>query len=197
MTQLPADGFTADTVTPPALATLEQLKARLNTSDGNTEDTVLAELLEAACERIAGLAGREFTPNPATDAHTPITRRVILHGGTWCPAGDVRKVRTITADGTDVTADTRVVVVRRGWPAHAIVLPAPATTVEITGWFGFRAVPPSIRDAALGWAQRAYHELRARMSDSTVDPDGVVTSYYRQVPAFVSAAVDEYRIAGT
>jgi len=184
------------------LATLEQLKARLNVAGGGSEDSVLTALLESASERVEHEAGRLFEPRPALVDGSgdpivdpdPIVLSSQAFGTRWCLAHDLRVVDEILADGVDVTSSARLVRARQDDPAHALMLPAPAEVVTITGWFGFASVPPSIRDATLGWAQRAYHETRARMSDQSVDPDGGMVSYFRQVPPFVAVAVQHYQV---
>lgn len=180
---------------PYLLATLDQLKARLNTREGDIEEELLTELLESASDRVRKLSGREFKP-VNTETQEAIVRTASAFGSRMCQAHDVRELEVITADGVDVTDRCRLIRLRPEDPAHAVRLPFPADQVKLTGWFGFATVPPSIRDAVLGWAQRTYHETRSRLADSHVDPDGMVQNYFRSVPLFVSQPISSYRIPG-
>lgn len=177
------------------LATVEQLEARLNVRAGDVETTLLTELLESASDRVRKLSGREFKPVNA-DGSPAITRTASAFGSRMCQAWDVRELEVITADGVDVTDRVRLIRLRPEEPAHQIRLPYPVDQVQITGWFGFPEVPPSIRDAVLGWAQRTYHETRSRLADSSVDPEGMVQNYFRSVPLFVSQPIAAFKVAG-
>lgn len=180
---------------PYLLATLDQLKDRLNTREGDTEDSLLTELLESASDRVRKLSGREFKP-VNLDSEDPIVRTASAFGSSLCQAHDVRQLEVITADGMDLTGRVRLIRLRHDEPAHAVRLPYPADQVTLTGWFGFPEVPPSIRDAVLGWAQRTYHETRSRLADSSVDPEGMVQNYFRSVPLFVSQPISSFRVPG-
>lgn len=180
---------------PRLLASVAQLEARLNVKGGDVETELLEELLEAASERVRDLTGRQFLPTPASLGDDPVVRTVSAFRSRICQARDLRNLEGISADGVDVTGQVRLISID-DHPAHLIRLPRPADQVTITGWFGFATVPPSIRDAVLGWAQRAYHETRARMGDSVVDPDGGVQTYFRSVPTFVSGPASSFRIDG-
>lgn len=183
------------------LATLADLKERMNPREGDIEEALLQKLLTSASERVTDLSGRRFLRTPAVTVEEPdpdpITLEAWAGSTTWCQAFDLRQVEVISADGADVTAECQLVRTKPEHPAHGIVLPHQACRVEITGHFGFASVPFSIEDATLGWAQRAYHEIRARMADSTIDPEGAVQNYFRSVPPFVSGPVNKYRIKGT
>lgn len=178
----------------------------MNTRDGYVNDALLTDLLEAASGRMEELTGRWFLPDPAiTDADGnvlvptpgPVQREADALNSEWCMAYDCREATVVLADGRDVTATTKLVRIRPEHPAHALWLPCSARAVHITGWFGFAEVPASVREATLGWAQRAYHEHRARMSDAQADPDGGgFVSYFRQVPPFVATTIDYFRVAG-
>lgn len=188
------------------LATLDELKARMNmqpvgppepggpTVPPSGEDANLLALLRAASESVANETGREFMPTPADDEPAE-TRVASAFHSTFCQAFDLRAVESIVADGTDLTSGTRLVRMRPSWPAHALRLPVIVNQVEITGWFGWLEVPDPIREATLSWAQRAYHEAGARMSDAVEGPGGIMT-YFRQVPASIAVTLDRYRVGG-
>lgn len=180
---------------PYLLGTVAQLKARLNVRTGDVETELLTELLESASDRVRKLSGREFMP-VNLDSDPAIVRTSSAFGSGWCQAHDVRELEVITADSVDITDRVRLVRLRPDDPAHAVRLPFPADQVQITGWFGFAQVPPSIRDAVLGWAQRTYHETRSRLADSSVDPEGMVQNYFRSVPLFVSQPIAAFKVPG-
>jgi hypothetical protein len=177
------------------LADLADLKTRLNTRAGETEDALLTQLLESASDRIRNMSGRDFLP-VNVDEDDSIVRTYSAFNSRLVSVKDLRNIEVITADGTDVTGQVRLIRLDPNHPAHQVRLPCPTDQVRIEGWFGFEEVPPSIRDAVLGWAQRAYHEVRARMADSTVDQDGAVQNYFRSVPVFVSQPVEGFKVPG-
>lgn len=189
---------------PALLATVEDLDAYLNPHARGLDETALHErLLDAASSRVAERTGRLFLPDPAYLADDPVddtapevTRTVRCDpDSTRVRVPDVRTASEITTAGVVLDPDGYTLVARRaGEPAVWLDLAAPTDgPVEITGRFGFAAVPADIREATVVLAARALYERNARLADVTQDPEGGVASYFRQIPPTVKATLDAYR----
>lgn len=188
---------------PPGL-TVEDLRSYLRSGDvepgvpvvgsRETDDAFLMTLLSSAILRAQSHAGREFLPTPGV-GDPAVTRMAHPRGSTYVAVPDVRAIESITADGTLLTADQYELVGRRDQPAQGLrLLGAGAQTVQITGHFGFAAPPDDVRLAILTMAARGFHDAQARLGDRVVDPDGSVTSYFRQLPVEAKGVLDSYRL---
>jgi hypothetical protein len=185
-----------------ALASVEDLRGYLRT--GNTtssfvpgsresDDAFLELLLVAATRRAERHAQREFLPDPAGSADPAAERVIRAHGRELVAVPDVREVVTLTVDGQAVAAGSYDLTGRRDEPATLLHLPRPAERIVITGRFGFAEPPEDVRLAVLAMAARAFHDAQARLGDRVVDPDGGVTSYFRQLPVEAKAVLDSYQ----
>lgn len=186
------------------LATVEDLAAYLNPHGRGLDETALHErLLAAASARVAERTGRLFLPDPAYLAEDPVddtapdTIKTVRcdPGSVRVRVPDIREATEITTDGVALDPAGYTLVARRaGEPAVWLDLTSPTSgPVEVTGRFGFAAVPADIREATVVLAARALYERNARLADVTQDPEGGVASYFRQIPPTVAATLDAYR----
>jgi hypothetical protein len=201
---------TSDTPAAPALATLDELKRRVHASGGGVVDeTLLGELLDAASARIVELTGdRTLAPDPANPTDDAVSRTFPVYGAI-VQVPDLRVVESITLDDRELTVAVDYTLRgRHAKPAWWVKLnnyrgdlfdtAGGGRTPELTvvGHWGPLAVEAHVRDLALTWASRAFHERQARFADATQDPAGGAASYFRTVPAQVQLVLSALRIPG-
>lgn len=167
----------------------------------DADDEFLELLCEAASQRAESYTDRRFTPHPPlpddvdADLPEPVTVTVVTNGRLLVPVPDVREVESIAADGALLGVSDYALLTRPEEPATLLKLSAPARAVAITGHFGFVETPADVKLAVLAMAARSFHDAQARLGDRIVDPDGGVTSYFRQLPVEAKGTLDGYRAA--
>lgn len=184
----------------------------------DADDAFLELLCEAASLRAEAYTERRFTPYPALPDDVsaplpdPVTEIVPAHHRLLVPLPDLREVVQITVDDVVRTPDTYTLLARPEEPATLLQLARTEyqehwlpgfdhhhrcgpRMVTITGYFGFVAPPSDVKLAVLTMAARSFHDAQARLGDRIVDPDGGVTSYFRQLPLEAKAVLDGYRAA--
>lgn len=204
---------------PRLLATRADLTSYLNPHAQALDESGLYDrLLDAASRRVEEYTGRGFLPDPAYVSESPtvdtapavtvevgldrvdygpFAQPALARFAAWAQVPDVRAVETVTVDDQALTTDEWALDARDGQPAHAMRLTrAPRRGLEVTGRFGFAAVPADVREATVVLAARAVYERNARLADVTQDPEGGVASYFRQIPPVVAATLDRYRVGG-
>lgn len=187
---------------------IEQLRRRLHANGGGqgaaSDNELLSEILQAAESRIMRLlADRTLYPQNART-------KTISVFGSIVRVPDLRAVESIRLDGVELDADTGY---QLSFPIEDDAGAERFMHVRLLGWCGLRGDTPSlltingdwgpadidvaIRDAALTWAARAWHARAARFADAVADPaGGVVSSYFKAVPADVGVVLNSYRIPG-
>jgi hypothetical protein len=215
----PTDPVLNDPVEAPEvglLATVEELKRYLRTvgtvsAGAGLDEDLLGDLLAAASARIiAALPERTLIPDlPGDD---PVEVRIPYTGGRIVQVPDLREL--VTYNGT-LIADNPLgpTLMRRPRELCALWLqfgggwtipPYPGGELVLVGRWGPAAarlgdpieVNPAVREAALVWAARAYHNRTARYADTVQSPEGGVASYFRNLPPDVKATVDALTIPG-
>lgn len=210
------------TGSPVLLATVEQLRSMLRTTGtvsagAEINEVLLQDLLEAASSRIIEMASDRTLVADSPDAD-PVEVRLILAGPTTIvQVPDLRELVTLDVTrpalypgAIDVPTSTLIstpTLIRR--PRHACALwlrfPLPICGDElvITGRFGPAEqrvgsldVLSAVREAALVWAARAYHNRTARYADSVQDPAGGVANYFRTLPADVASTINALAVPG-
>lgn len=169
----------------------EHLDAELIGDDDLLERYLAAAFLQAQAPAPYG-CGRLLTPDPAPGAD-PVVRTSRLRGSRRRVV--VRDAREITAVTVDDAAAAWEVALERDDHIVLIDLPdlaAPVGTAdgrlarrvcEVTGRFGFEAIPDNLRNAIYVLAARAVHERDAAYADQVAIAEGAgVQSYYRQLP---------------
>lgn len=188
-----------------ATATVAELRSYLRAGEqggvvvpGSREndDMFLALLVEAAGRRAETYAGRRFRPDPA-DGEPAVTRVVRADGRRRVSVPDVRELVSVTADDTTIAAADYELAGVHDQPFTTLRLPGHvrARRVTLVGRFGFERPPAEVKLAVLAMAARAFHDAQARLGDRVVDPDGGVTSYFRQLPVEAKGVLDSYRLA--
>jgi hypothetical protein len=158
-----------------------------------SDDSFLALLINGASRRAHAHTGRLFIPDPPGDLDPAVTRTVRGHGRRRVRVPDVRELVSVDADGTLIAQDDYELRGHTGQPAVIIAFGEPVRRVVLTGRFGFTTVPADVKLAVLAMAARGFHDAQARLGDRVVDPDGGVTSYFRQLPIEAKAVLDSYR----
>jgi hypothetical protein len=173
------------------LVTLAQVKARIFPVGlvDTGEDTLLAELIGQSTDYIQGLAGRTFVPEPAATYVVDTASGSVI---------EVRRgIRSVTALGvatsdqpdsggtytsvalSDVLLRPNAMERPPNWPPTRILLRGTGVgrlatamnAAQITGDFGFAAVPPVVQAIALDAVAAAYTAKAAGDSD-TIGADG-------------------------
>ena len=150
-------------------ATVAQLKARLSITDV-TDDTMLTAILTGVCRAIDNHCGQRFYQDAVATTRYYTTE----HGDTLFidPLVSLTSLATDTGgDGTYSTAwaatDYRLTPVGAdadGWPYSMVRVKSGGAYnfvryeagVQVTGIFGWPAVPEPIAEAALLWSERLY-----------------------------------------
>ena len=178
------------------LATVEELRSWLNLGSDNSEDEVLASLVDAASEQVERYTGRQFHPDPPTAQDAPVTKRVRVSGRMARAPFGIRELESATLDGASVDTTAIVLSGRPAMPSDLVIFPSPGTYSDLTGWFGFENTPEEIHSAVLTLAARAFNERLSRYGDAVQDPEGGVTAYFRAIPPNVAATLQGYREVG-
>ena len=178
--------------------TLADVKASLRITD-NVDDTLLEQAIESASRRIDGYCGRFFYKTASTAMPIFNTHPTIL-GFPNDLANDTVTIK-ISTQGNNVFDSTLVKNVDYmltptnnvllGYPYHQAVMigskqfpiyymPAPPT-VEVTGFWGWNAVPNDVKESCILLAMRQFARLNAAlgvvgfadmaMQVRAVDPD--------------------------
>lgn len=201
------------------LASVEELKRYLRTAGtvsagASLDETLLGDLLAAASSRIIGaLPERTLIPD-APDAE-PVEVRIPYAGGRIVQVPDLRELVTFNGaayvPGAVPGVVTGPTLIRRPREVCSLwlqfgtapVWTTPGELVLVGRWgpAGMRIGDPievnaGVREAALVWASRAYHNRTARYADTVQDPQGGVSSYFRNLPPDVKATVDALTIPG-
>lgn len=177
-----------------ALLDLAALKARLDITK-NSSDVLLQSILDGALDFAAGETRRQFGElggvgdPPVTVDRYPIDERLVR-------VPDARQVTAVTLDGTAITAWRLVGRQPAGTtPYPWLRLDDRATGhLQITGLFGFAALPPALADAVYTHAARHYRERDALYGDTVALDDGQVVTFDRAMPARVRATYRAYRV---
>lgn len=186
---------------PVAAATVGELRSYLRSGEqggmvvpGSREndDVFLARLLLAATRRAERYTHREFLPTPAGPADPAVTRTFTGQGGRLFSVSDIREIDALVADGVLVDPAGYALVGAPGEPANLLHLTIAALQIVVTGRYGFAAVPDDVKLAVLAMAARGFHDAQARLADRVVDPDGGVSSYFRQLPVEAKGVLDSY-----
>lgn len=108
------------------------------------------------------------------------------------------------AIGSGITAEPSTEIILgygagSGWSVaaqFAFVLPIgyQNNDLSIVGRWGWMPPPPDIIDACYVVAARLYNERNAAYSDQMITQEGVVFSFFKQLPASTQAALDTYRV---
>jgi hypothetical protein len=183
------------------LATVAELQSYLRAGEAGvavagsreSDESFLALLVEGASQRAHAHTGRLFEPDPPSGLDPAVTRTVRGHGRRRVRVPDVRELVSVEADGTLIAQDAYELRGHAGQPAVHIAFSEPVRRVALTGRFGFVAVPADVKLAVLAMAARGFHDAQARLGDRVVDPDGGITSYFRQLPVEAKAVLDSYR----
>jgi hypothetical protein len=157
----------------------EQRLVQTGSSLNNDERENVIELIDEVSDYITSITGRRFVPDPLSGTktirlHTHYGRRLRIPRGirsittlgiASSSQPDTGGTYTTATAGTyyiDPPADDRT----QGWPGSSIILRANSGAVfytaefgaEITGAFGFAAVPPAISHIALNLVVAGYRE---------------------------------------
>ncbi len=186
-----------------ALATVQELQAYIKVANAGDE-ALLTDLLEGSSLFIERITGRQFHPEPETDDEDAVAKTFSTHGQEFVTVPDLREIESATLGGAEIDAYTESAgsgyVISGTLPTPSLWLSGldyPTLTrndLVITGYWGFSPVPADIKDACLRLAARGYKERAAGFSDSVSDAEGGLLSYFRQLPAFVQAVVNSYRL---
>lgn len=198
----------------PTIASVPELRSFLGLEPGRGEDDlILAMRLDSAEEFVAMYTGRSFAPEPAfilgADTGVAVTKTFpVRRGEVVVRIPDLRSATAVSLGGSHLIADMNYVLDTNREPATSIILDQYAwqfalspfistlssmTRLSITGRWGFSPVPAGIKDAVLTIAARRFHEKKSMFQDSVALPDGSVLSYFRQLPASVQGALNQYR----
>lgn len=195
------------------LASVEELKRYLRTAGtvsagASLDETLLGDLLAAASSRIiAALPERTLIPDPP-DAD-PVELRIPYAGGRIVQVPDLRELVELNGAPYVAGAYGGPLLVRRPREVCSLwlqfgtapVWTTPGELVLVGRWgpAGMRIGDPievnaGVREAALVWAARAYHNRTARYADTVQDPAGGVASYFRNLPPDVASTIEALRI---
>lgn len=190
------------------IAGVPELQAYLRSGDAGvgvagaraTDATFLTSLLAGATLRAERYAAREFLPDPPAATDLPVTRSVHPDGAPQFAVPDVREALRVFVTGygdpVELTAGQYRLIARPGEPAARMRIAGAWGDVTIEGRFGFAEPPADVRLAVLAMAARAFHDAQARLGDRVADPDGGVTTYFRQLPVEAKGTLDSYRWPG-
>lgn len=208
----------------PVLATLEQLRHTIASTGtvvagAQIDEDYLARLLAAATERLMGeLPERTLDIHPApvgdppADTADPVEVRIpITYPRRVFGVPDLRELVSLNVQHAESTAvaPAGYTLIRRPREVCALWVRFPyrltGTELVIVGRWGpagLRVGTPldvseSVRDAALVWAARAFHNRAARFADSVQESTtGNVANYFRNMPADVATTINALRIPG-
>lgn len=158
-------------------ATIEQLKAALSGIDDTADDDALNRALNVASRQIDRFCGRRFWEDAADTTRyytAQSSKLLILHGQPEDvdltslttlkvdPGGDgtYETTWTVTTDYVleprNATTNSRPYTQVRVAPASGKTFPAVANGVELTGTFGWSAVPDEVQEACLRQASEVF-----------------------------------------
>lgn len=178
-----------------ALLDIAALKARLDITK-TTSDTLLQAILDGALDFAAGetrrqlgiLGGDPGDPTVTIDRYPEDDRLVRIP--------DARQVTQLTIDAAASTAWRFVGRQPAGTVPYPWVRLDDRTTghVQITGRFGFTALPAALADAIYTHAARHYRERDALYGDTVTLDDGATVHFNKTLPARVRAVYCQYRV---
>lgn len=177
-----------------ALLDLAALKARLDITK-TTSDVLLQAILDGALDFAVGETRRQFGElggpgdPPVTIDRYPTDERLIR-------VPDARQVTTVTIDGAATTAWRLIGRQPAGTTPYPWLRLDARTSghLQITGKFGFTALPAALADAVYTHAARHYRERDALYGDTVALDDGQVVTFDRAMPARVRATYRAYRV---
>lgn len=199
------------------IATLASVKLRLGSSASTTDDDILQGYIDAANSAIVHRIG--YYPGPSDDSTRTYHGKEAVQDGKrlWVPGG-VRAVTTLkcasttggtktAATATDYVLGPYSFLLRPGEPYQFIEFvdvtsgawssfPAGYSNVEITGTFGWNAVPADLVAIASAWAIRQWKSRAAGDADilgTTEFGEQIVSDRF---PAQWRRTIDAYRFIG-
>lgn len=141
--------------------------------------------------------GRLLVPDPplpgeGDPAPDPVQKRIRARGRRFVRVPDAREITEVLGDGTEI--DDYEPIERDG---HIVCLELSDRydVVEVTGEFGFAAIPDDLLEAIYILAARSYYERQAQFADQVALAEGVgVQAYYRQLPQRVKLIFGAYAV---
>jgi hypothetical protein len=186
-----------------AYATTAELKTYLGIT-GDTDDGLIAGLLDRATEAIDNYTGRTFNASTAT-ARTFDAIGPHISGPTLWLDKDACAFSSVTnGDGVSVSASEYVTIPRNGAPYHGLRLKTSSGKVwtystdwegaiTVTANWGYSTTPPAdIVQACVQYAAFMYRKKDAPMQDITAIEAGVAITPVA-VPGDVRAILDHYK----
>jgi hypothetical protein len=191
------------------LCSLYDVKQRLGLTD-TSADEELAEVIRQVTDEILGYTGREFVGTPGEVTRTfdvPEPTRTL-----YVPTG-IRSITTLeyASDDQPDTGGTYSTIAAGnywlrplahdrsyGWPATRVALADSAvfyagrSTVQITGTFGWAAVPPAVARIAASAAVANYMSKGSDGPRAVIGPDGRM-SILRNISPADMAILTSYR----
>jgi hypothetical protein len=164
----------------------------------NTDDLVLAVLIDAAQSFIESYTGRRFEPYTATIMHTGSD----IYDDALSLRDDLLSLTSITINGTSVDISGAVLLGGlHGEPYYGIRLDAfegyhsDDDVIQVTGQWGYGlTVPADIVQACTRLAAYYYRQRDAQVFDTTAMPGAGVITVPRGMPADVQKVLDRYRM---
>lgn len=185
----------------PTGVTVEGFRSLLDVK--NVPEDTLAGYLLGAASMAAALTKRTLVTEQG-EADPPITIRRRPAGGRFLRVPDLRELTELKLDGVTVAIDDpdqdvfELITRPTNLPGPAVqieLLTRRPQLVEITGRFGWGALPQFLKDAIYAHAGRNYHERAALYADIVEDASGgAAYSYFRKLPPRVQAAYTQMQV---
>lgn len=204
-----------------AIATVEDLTTYLRTqgaagTSASLPGTLLELLLGASCSRIVEAVPERTLEATGTDAEPVELRFATIAPQRVVQVPDLRELRSATfthrGSSSSTAIDvTRIALRRRPLERCALWASLPYSLgdgeLALSGLWGPAGAKVStpdaeldvradVREAALVWAARVFHNRAARFADNTAGPDGVMAGYFRNLPADVKVVLESLEVPG-
>lgn len=193
-----------------SLVAIEDLRLAVNVGETFNPER-LPQVLAGAESWIRGKVRRKLEPWPALvpidpptdpptyiDSAAPVVHRVVVNGSRFVRVPDAREITRVTVDDVELAATDYELHAHRypadGPTTHLELLNRRGRVVEVTGRFGFAAIPDELREAILTLAARRVYEESIGLVDSVNSDAYGARSYVKRLPVAISMVLADLTV---